>query len=143
MKVISIWQPFASLAVAGHKQVETRSWDAPRSLIGNTLGIASTKSCKPEQSAYFSDEGFVRAYGETGLPPLPELPFGCLVGHVRLVASELMTEEMIAATPEKERLFGVWEPGRYAWRLSEPVMLIVPLRIRGKQGIFDWEPERL
>ena len=44
ISVISIWQPYASLAIHGHKMNETRGWKAPASLIGKRFGIAATKT---------------------------------------------------------------------------------------------------
>ena len=80
MKVISIWQPFASLIVSGSKVFETRTWPAPKSVIGQTIGIASTKTIRPEQRAYFKDEEWVAFYERTGLPmDFESMPCGYLL----------------------------------------------------------------
>lgn len=39
MKALTIWQPWASLIVAGAKPYEFRGWRAPRSLIGQRIVI--------------------------------------------------------------------------------------------------------
>lgn len=39
MKALTIWQPWASLIVAGAKPFEFRGWRAPRSLIGQRIVI--------------------------------------------------------------------------------------------------------
>jgi hypothetical protein len=39
MKAITIWQPWASLIVAGAKPYEFRSWHPPKSLIGQRIAI--------------------------------------------------------------------------------------------------------
>ena len=94
MKVISIWQPWASLVVHNHKFIETRSWPAPRSLLKQTIGIASTKSIKPEQRAHFDDEVFQSYYSQLGLPEkLEELPAGFLLGTAIFQSQEPVTRD--------------------------------------------------
>ena len=43
----------------------------------------------------------------------------------------------------RERAFGNWSPGRYGWILSNPILFEKPIPARGKQGIWDWEPEEM
>lgn len=139
MKVISIWQPFASLIVHNHKFIETRGWDAPKSLIGETIAIASTKIIRPEQKAYMRDPEFMKFYQETGLPGLEELPLGCVLGTVQLHSSDVMTEEDLEEVTDEEQMFGDWEVGHYAWRLRHPRAFQYPVPCVGKQGIWEWE----
>ncbi|NKL08336.1 hypothetical protein GFL39_26050 [Rhizobium leguminosarum bv. viciae] len=138
MKVISIWQPFASLAVKGFKTFETRTWPAPASIIGQTIGIASTKGLKPVQRAYFDDERFRQFYAGTGMPPLDELPCGYLLGTVTIDESVLMTEEFMDEVSDEEKAYGHWELGNYAWRLEPRISLEHPIPIRGAQGLYEW-----
>ena len=44
MKAISLWQPWASLIAIGAKSIETRSWPAPRALIGDRIAIHAAKT---------------------------------------------------------------------------------------------------
>ena len=138
MKVISIWQPFASLAVKGFKTFETRTWPAPASIIGQTIGIASTKGIKPAQRAYFEDERFLNFYASTGMPPLDELPCGYLLGTVMIEESLVMTEAFMEEVSDEEKAYGYWERGNFAWRLAPLMTLEHPIPIRGAQGIYDW-----
>ena len=39
MKALTIWQPWASLIMAGAKPYEFRGWRAPRSIIGQRIVI--------------------------------------------------------------------------------------------------------
>ena len=39
MKAITIWQPWASLIMAGHKPYEFRRWPAPKALVGQRIVI--------------------------------------------------------------------------------------------------------
>lgn len=43
MKALTLWQPWASLIDRGVKTIETRSWAAPRSLIGKRIAIHAAK----------------------------------------------------------------------------------------------------
>ena len=138
MKVISIWQPFASLAVKGFKVFETRTWPAPASIIGQTIGIASTKDIKPVQRAYFDEDLFSDYYAGTGMPPLDDLPCGYLLGTVTVDGCEVMTEEFMEEVSDEEQAYGHWERGNFAWRLTDRMELEHPIPIRGAQGLYDW-----
>lgn len=138
MKVISIWQPWASLVVHGMKFFETRTWPAPRSVIGQTLGIAATKNITPDQRSVYADPEFQFFYEQSGLPPLEELPRGMLLGTVTLDSIEEVTEDFIEDITLEERAFGWYQLGGYAWRLKHARPLKHPIPIKGAQGIYDW-----
>lgn len=138
MKCISIWQPYATLIVTGFKIFETRSWPAPKSIVGQTIGIASTKNITPDQRAAAADPEFQRWYCQTGLPAFEDLPRGYLLGTVTLDSVELVTEEFLDDITSEEKAFGWFAVGGYAWRLRHPRQLAHPIPIQGKQGIYDW-----
>lgn len=139
MKVISISQPFASLIVNGFKVFETRSWPAPKSIIGKELGIASTKTVKAEAWAHAADPVFIDNYERLGLPPIEELVCGHLLGSVIVDSNEPMTEEFMDDVSDEEQIYGWWQVGFHAWRLRNPRELLFPIAIRGAQGIYDWK----
>jgi len=141
MKVISVWQPFALLLVKGFKIFETRTWPAPAAVIGQTMGIASTKNVKPEQRAFYEDPDFQKFYEVLGLPSLDELPGGHLLGTVKLDSVELMTPEFLDEVSNEEQAYGHWQEGNYAWRCTQPRELLHPIPIQGKQGIYEWNGE--
>jgi len=141
MKVISIWQPWASLIVHGFKSIETRSWAAPKSLLKDTIGIAATKQIRPEQRIAAQDPEFVRFYQETGLPPLEELPHGAILGTAVLNSCDVITEDDMEDITEEEQAFGWYSPGRYAWRLRYPKAFAAPYVARGAQGVWEWRGE--
>lgn len=138
MKVISIWQPYASLIIENHKFIETRSWAAPKSLIGQRIGIASTKTIKPEQRLLTLDPDFDYYYSKTRLPDLDDLVHGAILGTVILHSCDVITEEDLEEITEEEQTFGVFTPGRYAWRLRQPIKFEKPIYTRGYQGIWEW-----
>jgi hypothetical protein len=138
MKVISIWQPFSSLLVKGFKIFETRTWPVPASVVGQTIGIASTKGIKSAQRAYFDDENFLKFYAATAMPQLEDLPCGYLLGTVKVDSCELMTPEFMEEVSDEEQAYGHWEEGNYAWRMTDRRVLDHPIPIRGAQGLFEW-----
>jgi len=139
MKVISIWQPYATLAALGLKVNETRTWPAPPSVVGQTIGIASTKSLNSQQRAAFNDPEFQERYQRWALPSLEELPRGFLLGTVILDSVELMTEDYLDEVSAEEKLYGWYAVGNFAWRLRNPKPLSRPIPIVGRQGIFEWD----
>jgi predicted transcriptional regulator len=140
MKALSIWNPYALLLVKGYKIFETRTWMPPKSIIGQTIAIASTRVIRPEQRAGFADENFQRFYGALGLPDLPDLPHGYVLGTATLDSVELMTPEFMDDVSEEEKHYGWWEEGCYAWRMTNPVAFETPVRVRGGQGFYEWKP---
>lgn len=140
MKVISVWNPWATLLVHGFKFNETRGWAAPDSLIGQRIGIASTRIVKPEQRRAYADPVFQEAYAQTGLPPIDQLQNGYLLGTAFLHSCDLITEEDFGDITAEEKAFGWYEPGRWAWRMRYPFLLPEPVRVRGNQGIWKWDP---
>lgn len=138
MKCISIWQPFATLAVKGFKTFETRSWMPPKSLIGQRIGIASTKTIRPDQRQYYQEEDFQFFYQRTGLPPLEELPHGAMLGTAILERVEFISEEFLEGISAEEYKYGWYDLGGYAWALIDPVEFAAPVPVRGQQGIYEW-----
>lgn len=141
MKVISIWQPWASLIIHGHKVIETRGWPAPQRLIGQRIGIAATKTVKAPQLVAAADPVFAAFYAETGLPPLIDLPRGAILGTVTLDECVPINHELVEDITEAERAFGWFDPGRFAWRIGCPMAYEFPIGARGMQGLWDYDEE--
>ena len=107
MKAISLWQPHASLAVSGIKLYETRTWPAPRSIVGQRIWIHAAKADKDllEIAEYYADwkagapkEDSMHAYLEAmvsmGFDSLRDLPRGSIVGSV-IIESSVRAETLI------------------------------------------------
>lgn len=139
MKCISLIQPWASLVISGAKKFETRSW---KTYHRGPLLIASSKRMPESAKALCLTEPFASALqwvrGE-GSPPEPLLPLGVILGFVTLedclntrdVAERLQTED------PRELAFGDYRFGRYAWRLSQPSPLVVPVVYSGRLGLYE------
>jgi hypothetical protein len=126
MRCISLWQPWATLVVIGAKEFETRGW--PTSYRG-PLAIHAAKKWGPEFEAILRTEPFRTVlHGH-------DLPKGAIVGTVELVGC--FPTEAVLMPDGQERAFGNYGPGRYAWKLANPVDFLVPIAYRGQQGFFD------
>lgn len=144
MKALSILQPWASLVVMGHKQIETRSWSTT---YRGLLLIHASAGRKKEGRELCKDLRWGRLaadcdwYGSAN--------FGAVIGCVKLVE----TVRFINCHPgtdfrekgrrwdltEREYAFGDYSPGRYGWLLSEPVMFDKPIPCKGSLGL--WAPD--
>jgi hypothetical protein len=52
MKALTIWQPWASLIMAGAKPVEWRGWPCPRWIVGQRIAIhAGARPARPAEIA--------------------------------------------------------------------------------------------
>jgi hypothetical protein len=140
MRIISIWQPWASLIIHGHKFIETRGWAAPKSVIKQTIGIAATKNILPDQRFAAEEPAFKRFYAETGLPPLDELPRGCVLGTAFLNSCDPIGEDFVEDITDEEQAFGWYQVGRFAWRLRYPKPFDEPAYARGAQGLWEADP---
>jgi activating signal cointegrator 1 len=127
MKAISLWQPWASLWVAGVKVHETRHWFTTHR--GPLLVHAAKKMCADVDHRLA--EILVRTFGARWAN---ELPRGALIGCVELATCQPTTGNTVS---DDERACGNWEPGRYAWRAQQPYRFCEPIAYTGRQGFFD------
>lgn len=137
---ISLWQPWASLIAIGAKTIETRSWAAPKSLMGQRIAIHAAKKWNRELeetclSQPFYDDLHASGMSEMGIREY--LPQGAVLCTARLVACRSTNDDdFIEAISEREYDYGNYAPDRYAWILDDVQVLPTPLPYRGAQGIF-------
>ena len=137
IRALTLWQPWASLVAVGAKKIETRSWYTKHR---GSLAIHAAKSFGLEQRAYAYSEPvwpYMKNIWSHGKPIVPYL--GTIVAIVTLADCIEMTPEFIAAVPEAERFFGDYQPGRYAWMLTDVRLQISPIPAIGHQGLWKWE----
>lgn len=132
MKIISLWQPYASLIFSGHKRFETRSFAYPSRLLFTQIGIHATMKIvidSPEM-----DDLCAATFGADYRQILPR---GAILGAVTL--GMCYPTDGVAFDDAVERIVGDWTPGRFAWRLWQPIKLPVPVRAKGQQGWWNHE----
>lgn len=150
VRVLSLWQPWASAVVTPHptiygrgvKEFETRHWDtAFREIViihatkKRVLTANMLTSIKPVNDALLADMEYLNK--KIGMV----FPSECLVGMVNIVDS-IKSEKFVekgdnySKTPVNEYAWGDWSPGRFGIQLSHPVTFPTPIPMKGKQTIF-------
>jgi len=138
MKAISLWQPWASALFISLpdgrrlKANETRSWATGHR---GRLVIHAAKTF-PKEAKYFARTE--RTLGR--IPPM--LPIGCLIGVVNLVGMR-KTEDIVYQVSAIERMYGNYDPGRWAWITLDQILFKEPIPFKGKQGFFEVPDELL
>ena len=124
IKTLSIWQPWASLLIKGHKEYETRSWSTKHR---GWLAIHAAKSRK----GYLYVEPLVRL----GVTHFNKLPRGCVLGLV-YIDQVRSTRDTISTLQEQQ--YSDWSIDRFAWRIADRIELDEPVPARGQQRIWNW-----
>lgn len=142
IKALSLWQPWASLIALGAKRYETRSWVT--SYRGPLL-ICASKKWSAEIEDLLLVEPFKSALNDliqtdgirTGVAVcVAELvdTFEMCDGYMRRTGTN---DEIAYEYPDgNEKAFGLWVPGRFAWKL-ENIRTFNPFAVTGRQGLFE------
>lgn len=153
MKALTITQPWATLIAQGHKRIETRGWSTD---YRGLLGIHSGKSL-PRWVADFvhGEPEFAAALGDMfnpgpGKRVLGDLQRGCIVAICQLVAVKFIPlggdgwdwigpsgRRFDYTITDRERAFGDFTVGRYAWLLADVIALEKPIPTRGALGLWS------
>ncbi len=132
MKIITLYQPYAAAVAEGWKVHETRSW---KTSYRGPIAIHAAANLSENQIAKAFRQIF---QGQPYLLREPAALFerGKIIATAKLV--EIQRTEDVARKPadDLDRAFGVWDPGRFAWRLEDPVP-ITPIPWKGAQGLRD------
>ncbi|MEP0872448.1 ASCH domain-containing protein [Trichocoleus desertorum AS-A10] len=146
MRILTLWQPWASLIALNLKRYETRSWGtdyrgklaihaAKRPIVRDELqAIAYAMGgcgCSMTEFAHFE-----QAVEQ-------DLPLGAIVAIadltdcpvMRLHHPQAIAGIEIEAQSPLEQSVGLWESGRYAWKLENVIALPEPIPFRGGQGL--------
>lgn len=144
IRILSLWQPWASLIALGLKRYETRSWATP---YRGKIAIQAAK--RPVDSdgirVWLKAQELAEVMGDPRFHTYLNLPLGCIVAVADLSDCRMMdlkystlTENLYAYINEQsdlERAVGDWQPGRYAWKLENIRPIAEPIPCRGAQGL--------
>lgn len=151
MKIITLWQPWASLIAFGLKEYETRSW---KTKYRGKLAIHAAKRPPDTETVSSLCNRFpeiAKVLTPINLKSLnykkcdsPSLPLGCIVAITNLTdCLQMTTCSLDGDSPSVlERSVGDWEPGRYAWKLENTIALPEPIPFTGGQGLRNL-PEKI
>lgn len=145
IQMLSLWQPWSSLCLwknpdgKAEKQIETRHWFTN---YKGLIAIHATKTFTPEAKFEIeTNKEMQNALERHGYMPnihgAKYLPSGAILGVVELYKIVKMDakNEWLSNYPEREKHFGFYEAGRYAWCLRNPIEFKTPIVCRGLQGI--------
>lgn len=158
MKVLSLWQPYASLIAAGVKPFETRDWAPPWHLIGQRIAVHAAKRRPGSLSALaLHNLGVADALGRADW--LAGLPYGALVctavlrGAYRSASwpqregAHVAVDAVAGPTPPRQTIptdpWGDYSPGRWCWHLVDIRPVDPPVTLKGRQGLFAIEDSLL
>jgi len=125
IKVITLWQPWASLVANGYKQLETRSWKTD--YIGPIL-IHSAKRWKVDQQKFYEEHA--KEFIGNNVPLGEILAIGDLVGC-------MPTDMVSGIITDRELLFGDYSLDRFVWVLNNVRVFNTPVPWKGRQGLWE------
>ena len=150
MRALTLWQPWASLVVAGAKPWEFRSWRAPRSIIGERI-VIHAGARKPSWVEVDQLKALLRAGGRyaaaTALQPIEtalevltrgEWPLACGVGTA--IVGEPRSGADIGAdlgalqVNDSDRDYHT----NWGWPMLEIEAWPEPIAMRGAMGLWTW-----
>lgn len=129
-KVLTLWQPWATLLAAGAKQNETRP--SQTSWRGTYL-IHAAKKWDGWMKRLCYEEPFLSALLDLGINDPDDLPRGAIVGSFRVMFCVPVNEAILTGT---ERGFGDYSPGRWAWVGARHQLSPDPIPYSGGQGYY-------
>lgn len=130
MKALSVLQPWATLLLLGAKTHETRSW---RTVHRGKLLIHAGRKFTPTAKKLAATDPFYSALKARGVE-LDQLKTGFILGCITL--DDCLPTAEVKVEP-KEMAFGDFRPGRWAWKMSNPVLFPTPIQFQGRLNIFE------
>lgn len=148
MKALTLWQPWASLIAMGQKKVETRCWStdyrgpiaihSAKRLPSDWLGASRhSQSFQFELREVFATPSFATPSQTLLQAKVERLPRGCVLCVVNLVGIE-QTRLVGDEVNQRERIFGNYEEGRYAWFLEMVGRFETPIPAKGNRMLWEW-----
>ena len=143
--VITLHQPYASLIASGEKEYETRHWQPGSLRRGDILLIHAGKANGRQQRDLlkFLESRFpdaIQKARDLHDMTFPKFPLGMIVCAVRYHGA-FRVESIRDGLSEKERAFGNYKYGRWAWKLEVLRVPDMPIAATGKQGIWKWKAD--
>ena len=149
MRALTLHQPWAQMMVWGLKNIETRSWAAPRNLIGQRVAIhAGKRKARPTEWNIEMQRAVLQRAGNSH-----SMPMGAVVATARLIeclqvtgepdsgglvscrgfgelGDELEYDATITTDP-----YGDFSVGRWLWVFHD-LRRVEPVSINGRQGVW-------
>ena len=149
MRALTLYQPWAQLMVWGLKNIETRSWAAPRNLIGQRIAIhAGKREPRPTEWNIDVQRAVLQRAGSSH-----SMPMGAAVATARLIECMQVIGEPddnglvscrgfgeLGDAPEYEATitpdrYGDFSVGRWLW-VFQDLQRVEPDPTNGRQGVW-------
>lgn len=152
MKALTIWQPWASLIMAGAKPYEFRSWRLPTAMIGEAVVIHAgarpvrRSEVKDLLNRLHSDEAWTTGLHKDRAIPILEralssaakpLPMSAGLGTV-IMGVPIDGWEAAARLGGKFNDSDREQHANWAWPVSGIRPFKLPIRCGGMQGFWNW-----
>ncbi|MER9662329.1 hypothetical protein [Mesorhizobium sp. M0159] len=153
MKALTIWQPWATLIMAGVKPYEFRGWPAPRALRSTRIAIHA--GARPVRKSELADlilrlrsaESWSTALRPEALAMLERwhsnpfaLPLASILGTAML-GEPKRAHDIVAEFGAKLNDSDRDEHTNWAWPLTDIVPLEPIQPAKGLQGFWHWRPD--
>lgn len=158
LRAISLWEPWASLVIAGAKPFEFRGHKPPSTIVGERIVIAAAQKridhhevramLNTLERKINPDAAELCLIAEKAIPVLRKSlnthevqPYGCGLGTV--IVGEGRNGLEIANTEFGAGIVDVGElDANWGWPLTDIIAWSEPIPARGKQGVWFWpDPE--
>lgn len=136
MKVLSLWEPWASAMAISAKRVETRDDWVDRIKYRGLVWIHATM--KPEFKPVEYPPEFLEWVERVGID-WRHLPYGHMLAVGKLVKI-VKTESIRDTLSEQELAFGDYRDNRRGLIFKNVRRLREPIKVSGKQGLWNWDP---
>lgn len=144
LPTLTFTDPWGTAVAVGEKKIETRSWSAPRKYWYDPVAIHISGTLPLEAKMLCDESPFHEMLRGAGYSWDVRERFMWKLPLRQIIAiTWLDTVERITAgfqVDQKERLFGNYMPGRYAWRFGAVYRLKQPVFAVGRLGIWQWTP---
>ena len=146
MMAITIWQPWASLILAGAKPWEWRFWPAPRRLWGQRIAIhAGARPMRRDELSAMIYEISTGIDNHTMIPAIaiPILERALSLPRSAILGTAILGEPIRGVEWAKQQR-PVVDPGSvsalaWAWPLTGIEAIEPPAMISGSQGFWRWD----
>jgi activating signal cointegrator 1 len=129
---LSLSQPWASLMAIGAKSIETRSWGTSyRGLVA----IHAAQSFPMDAWELCWAKPFADVLFPAGYTAREKFARGQILAVGNLFSCSVISESYIV--PNRDRSFGDFSEGRWAWWFSDIERLAEPVPYKGALGLWD------
>jgi hypothetical protein len=146
MKALTIWQPWASLIMAGAKPWEWRGWRAPRGIIGRRIVIhaGARKPLQKEivaiiEGIQIGDSSLIADIALNFFDRVPLCSYHLACGLGTAILGESIPALDWAQQHDKSGLDSDRiDDSKWAWPLTDIQPFEPPIPCRGVQGFWNW-----